>query len=307
MGKWTQIRVGCKTEDLDTVCAVMSMIENGLMIEDANEIDRMQTCYGELIDEEMKKADRTHGAVSIYLPEEKSVTDAVAFIRERLGAQGVEFSLTLDDKKEEDWADSWKQYYKPVRIGHRLLVVPTWEEVPAGKDDLVLRMDPGMAFGTGTHETTRLCAMLLEEYMKPGARVLDIGTGSGILAIAAAKLGAGQVNAYDIDPVAVRVAKENAEENGCERIVCGVSDLLTGVDLAGGRYDFVCANLVADIILRMAGDILRYLAPGGLLAVSGIIDRQAEEVKKALEDGGLTFCLLREENDWNAMLFTRKG
>lgn len=307
MGKWTQIRVGCKTEDLDTVCAVMSMIENGLMIEDANEIDRMQTCYGELIGEEMKKADRTHGAVSIYLPEEKSVTDAVAFIRERLGAQGVEFSLTLDDKKEEDWADSWKQYYKPVRIGHRLLVVPTWEEVPAGKDDLVLRMDPGMAFGTGTHETTRLCATLLEEYMKPGARVLDIGTGSGILAIAAAKLGAGQVNAYDIDPVAVRVAKGNAEENGCERVVCGVSDLLAGVDLVGGRYDFVCANLVADIILRMAGDILRYLAPGGLLAVSGIIDRQAEEVKKALEDGGLTFCLLREENDWNAMLFTRKG
>jgi len=185
------------------------------------------------------------------------------------------------------------------------MVVPTWEEYEPQQGDLILKMDPGMAFGTGTHETTRLCATLTEDYMKPGARVLDVGTGSGILAIAASKLGAGEVMAYDIDPVAVRVAQENCDVNGCDNVTCGISDLLAGVDTKGGLYDFVCANIVADIIVRMADDILRYMKPGGLLAVSGIIDTQAERVHAALTKGGLTHILTRAENDWNAMLFTR--
>ena len=305
MGNWTQLRVACRIEDLDTVASVMSMLDNGLMIEDANEIDRMDTCYGELMDEEMVNADRTHGAVSIYVPEEKNAVDYTSFIKERLASLGIEYELTLSGLKEEDWANSWKQYYKPVRIGHRLMVVPTWEEYEAKENDLILKMDPGMAFGTGTHETTRLCATLTEDYMKPGARVLDVGTGSGILAIAASKLGAAQVNAYDIDPVAVRVAQENCSVNDCENIHCDISDLLSGVDTTGGLYDFVCANIVADIIVRMSGDILRYMKPGAFLAVSGIIDTQSERVKEALEKGGLTHVLTRAENDWHAMLFER--
>lgn len=282
------------------------MLDSGLMIEDANEIDKLDTCYGELIDEKMMKADRTHGAVSIYVPEEKNPADYISFFKERLSSLGIEHEMTLSGMKEEDWADSWKQYYKPVRIGHRLIVVPTWEKYDEQPDDIVLKMDPGMAFGTGTHETTRLCSMLIEDYMKAGDRVLDVGTGSGILAIAAAKLGAGVINAYDIDPVAVKVAKENCAVNGCDNVTCGVSDLLAGVDTTGGQYDFVCANIVADIIVRMSGDIIRYIKPGGLLAVSGIIDTQSERVRDALEKGGLIHVLTREENDWNAMLFTRR-
>ncbi len=305
MGEWTQIRVACQIGDLDTVSAVMSMIDNNLMIEDANEIDRMDTCYGELMDESMLTADRSVGAVSVYVAEERNPAECVAFLRERLDAMGVIYELTLSGMKEEDWANTWKQYYKPVRIGRRLIVVPTWEEYEPKPDDLVLKMDPGMAFGSGTHETTRLCATLTETYMKPGARVLDVGTGSGILAIAASKLGAREVMAYDIDPVAVRVAKENCDGNGCDNVTCGVSDLLAGVDTAGGLYDFVCANIVADIIVRMSGDILRYLKPGGLLAVSGIIDTQSDRVKAALEQGGLTHVLTQSENDWHAMLFVK--
>ena len=303
-GNWTQIRVACAVGDLETVSAVMSMVDNGLMIEDANEIDKMDTCYGELMDESMVNADRTRGAVSVYVPEERNPAECAAFVRDRLSAEGVPFDMTLSGFREEDWANTWKQYYKPIRIAKRLMVVPTWETYTPKPSDIVLLMDPGMAFGTGTHETTRLCAGFLEDYMKPGYRVLDVGTGSGILAIAADKLGAGTVNAYDIDPVAVRVAEENAAVNGCH-ITFGVSDLLAGVDLTGGGYDFVCANIVADIIVRMAGDIWRYLKPGGLLAVSGIIDSQAERVAAALRDGGLTPVLAREENDWRAMLFKR--
>lgn len=305
MGNWTQIRVGCKISDLNAVSAVMSMVDNNLMIEDANEIDLMDTCYGELLDESMVNADRSVGAVSVYVAEERNPAESVAFVKERLDLMGIEYDLTLSGMKEEDWANSWKKYYKPIRIAHRLMVVPTWEEYEPKEGDLILKMDPGMAFGTGTHETTRLCATLTEDYMKPGARVLDVGTGSGILAIAASKLGAGEVMAYDIDPVAVRVAQENCDVNGCDNVTCGISDLLAGVDTKGGLYDFVCANIVADIIVRMADDILRYMKPGGLLAVSGIIDTQAERVRAALTKGGLTHILTRAENDWNAMLFTR--
>ena len=303
MSNWTQIRVACKIGDLDNVCGVMSMVDNGLMIEDANEIDKMDTCYGELMDESMKVADRSVGAVSIYVPDERNPAECISFIKEHLS--NVEYELTISGVKEEDWANTWKQYYKPVRIGEKLIVVPTWEKYDPKDDDIVLMMDPGMAFGTGTHETTRLCSSMMEKYMKPGDYVLDVGTGSGILAIAASKLGASKVNAYDIDPVAVRVAQENCDENGCNNVFCGISDLLAGVDRSNGAYDFISANIVADIIVRMAPDILPYLKKGGLLAVSGIIDTQADRVKDALIKGGLTYVLTTVENDWNAMLFKR--
>lgn len=305
MGSWTQIRVACKAENIDTVASVMSMLDNGLLIEDANEIDQMNTCYGELIDEKMKNADRSHGAVSIYLPEDKNPADYVSFIKERLGSVGIGYEISLSGMKEEDWANSWKKYFKPVRIGKRLVVVPTWETYEPSPEDVILELDPGMAFGTGTHETTRLCAMLIEDHMKPGARVLDVGTGSGILAIAAAKLGAESVSAYDIDPVAVRVARENCNANHCSNVMCGVSDLLAGVKKPENGFDFVCANIVADIIVRMSGDIAKYMREGALLAVSGIIDTQADRVRSALEAGGLTHVKTSAENDWNAMLFTK--
>ena len=215
----------------------------------------------------------------------------------------LRFVVRLAD--DEDWANNWKAYYKPLKIGSRLLVRPSWEALADAEGRTVLSLDPGMAFGTGTHETTRLCATLVEEHMKPGAKVLDLGTGSGILAIAASKLGAGSVNAYDIDPVAVRVAEENCLENSCLNIKCGISDLLAGVEMPEGGFDFVCANIVADIIVRMAPDIAKYMRDGGLLAVSGIIDTQADRVRRALEDGGLTLVRVTAENDWKAMLFAR--
>ncbi len=305
MNSWTQIKVICKTGDIDDVSAVMSMVDSGLFIEDPNDIDRIDTIYGELIGEELINADRSECAVSVYVPEERSPVEQAAYIKDGLDRLSIEYKMTLSGMDEEDWADSWKQYYKPLRIGERLMIVPTWEKYEPKPDDIVILMDPGMAFGAGTHETTKLCASLLEKYMPKDSRVLDVGTGSGILAIAASKLGAKEVFAYDVDPVAVRVAKENVEANGCSNVTCGESDLLKDVDDSEG-YDLICANIVADIIVRMAPEVRRYLKDDGMLSVSGIIDGQTERVIKALEDGGLSLKHVEKDNDWNAMIFVPK-
>ncbi len=302
MSQWTQLKIKCNTRDLDTVCAVMSVIDCGLMIEDPSVVDEVKTCYGELIDEKILNADRTAGAVSIFVPAEKSVEDCLAFIESRLS--GILHETLLTGMDEEDWANSWKQYYKPVRIGKRLIVVPTWEDYSPLPDDIVISMDPGMAFGTGTHETTRLCASLLEDRMRLGDTVLDIGTGSGILAVCASKLGASEVTATDIDPVAVRVARSNVAENGCSNVSCIVSDLLSAVE---GKYDFICANIVADIVVRLAPDVTRVMNEGAVIAVSGIIDTQSERVAAALTAAGLKHAETRHENDWAAMLFAKLG
>ncbi len=302
--EWTQIKVQCKTKDLDTVCAIMGMVDNGLQIEDYSDIETgLNTVYGELIDEALLNSDRTVASVSIYLSAEKSCDEALSFLKSRFLSASLDVTIAQNGVKEEDWAESWKQYYKPVHIGQHIVIVPMWEDYPAKAEDVIVRMDPGMAFGAGTHETTRLCAALVEKHLKEGEAVLDVGTGSGILAILASKLGAGKVDAYDIDPVAVRVAKENVLENDAKGITCGVSDLLKAVE---GTYDFVCANIVADIIVRMAKDIADYMNVGGRLVTSGIIASQTERVKDALLSTG-AFTVIDEltENDWHAFVFCR--
>ncbi len=300
--EYKQIRVVCHINDLDQVCAVMSMVDNGLMIEDYSDIDEnLKTMYGDLIDEQILNADKTKAAVSIFIPDERNPAEALSHLKTRFSELNIQTSVQVIGVKEEDWAGSWKKYYKPLRIGERLVVVPAWEKYDEKPGDLILKMDPGMAFGTGTHETTRLVAMLIEKYVNPNDVCLDLGTGSGILAIAASKLGAKSVNAYDIDPVAVRVATENVRDNGIENIVCGKSDLFCGVEEK--TYDLICANIVADIIIRMLPDVKKYLKAGGILITSGIIDERADEVLKAAEATPLVHLETREEKNWCAMVF----
>ncbi len=300
--EYKQIRVVCHIDDLEQVCAVMSMVDNGLMIEDYSDIDEnLKTMYGDLIDEQILNADKTKAAVSIFIPDERNPAEALSHLKTRFSELEIQTSVQVIGVKEEDWAGSWKKYYKPLRIGERLVVVPAWEKYDEKPGDLILKMDPGMAFGTGTHETTRLVAMLIEKYVKQDDVCLDLGTGSGILAIAASKLGAKSVNAYDIDPVAVRVAGENVRDNGIENIVCGKSDLFCGVEEK--TYDLICANIVADIIIRMLPDVKKYLKSGGILITSGIIDERADEVLKAAEATPLVHLETREEKNWCAMVF----
>ena len=282
------------------------MLDNGLMIEDYSDIEEnLMQVYGELIDDKILHADKDRCSVSIFVPEEKSYTDYVAHLRERFAALEVKTDITLEGLKEEDWANAWRAYYKPLHIGKRLVVVPAWQEYKSAPGEVIVRMDPGMAFGTGTHETTRLCAEMVEKHMPKEARVLDIGTGSGILSLFALKLGAKSAHAYDIDPVAVRVARDNAKTNKVENFECGVSDLLSSVDLSGGQYDFAMANIVADILIRMSENINDYLKPCAKIVCSGIIEGRTADVIGAMRSHGFVLVDEKSENDWKVLVFSK--
>ena len=301
-GNWTKLTVTGKVADLDTISSVMSMIDNGLMIEDYSDFS-LNGMYGELVDDAILNADRDTVKVSVFVPEERSLAECRSFITERLSVLSVSAEISVEGMREEDWAESWKQYYKPVHLG-KITVVPAWEDYTPSDDEVIIKMDPGMAFGTGTHETTRLVIRLMQDEIFGGERVLDMGTGSGILSICAAKLGAKSCNAYDIDPVTVKVARENARDGGCDNITVGVSDLLKGVDLSEGKYDICLANIVADIILRMLPDINNYVKPEGKIILSGIISPRADEIREAVRKYGYKIIKEETENDWLAMMIT---
>ena len=298
-GSWTKVTVTGNTRDLDGITSVMSMLDNGLMIEDYSDFS-LNGMYGELVDETILNADKNTVKVSLFVPEERSPIEYKEFLETRFPELGIEVTIDLEGMNEDDWAESWKQYYKPVPLG-RITIVPAWEKYEAKEGEIIVRMDPGMAFGTGTHETTRLVINLMQDEIKGGERLLDVGTGSGILSICASKLGAGWCNAYDIDPVAVKVARDNVESDGCTNITVGVSDLLKGVDLSGGKYDFCVANIVSDIIIRMLPDIKGYLKDGAPLILSGIIGERADEVRNAVLTQGFTVEKEIRENDWVGM------
>ena len=297
--KWIQIKVTCKNEHLENVSAIMSMVNNSLMIEDYSDVEKeLDGVYGDLIDKELLSKDRTVSSVSVFIPEEKSPAESVSFIKERLASLGITADVELFGVSEEDWADSWKQYYKPIKTGKKIVIVPVWEKYDKADGEIVVLMDPGMAFGTGTHETTRLCAAMLEKYIKPGDKMLDVGCGSGILAICASKLGAASCFACDIDPVSVRIAGENAEINETPNVKVAVSDLLKSVEKVDGGYEICAANIVADVIIRLAPDIGEYLSSDAVLIVSGIITERAEETKAALSACGFEVFDDVTENGW---------
>ncbi len=294
---WTQLRVTVKLQDLDELTAIMSMVSNNLQIEDYSDID-LKTCYGDLIDESILNADKTIASVSVYLSADRSVPECIAFLKERFAASSIKDpKIETIGVNEEDWANAWKAYYKPIKIGDRLVIVPAWEKYTPAEGELIVRMDPGMAFGTGTHETTRLVIRMLEKYTSPGCRMLDVGTGSGILAICASKLGAGECKAYDIDPMAVRVANENIKDSGLANITCQVSDLLRQVDNSR-PYDLICANIVADIIIRMTPDVGKFMHKDTVLLASGIIAERAEDVINCFHANGFTVVEELHDNGW---------
>lgn len=213
--------------------------------------------------------------------------------------------LEMKDVDEEDWSNAWKKYYHPVQVGEHLVVCPSWEAYDRQPDDVVLTLNPGMAFGTGTHDTTRLCMELLEKYITPQDTVLDVGCGSGILAITAALLGANKIIGCDIDEVAVKVAGENAALNGVQdRIAFHQGDLTSQVE---GSFQIICANIVADVIIRLSKDAGRYLAKDGIFITSGIIDTREQDVLNALEQNGFQVIERRTSGGWVALACKAKA
>ena len=242
-------------------------------------------------------------AVAGYLPVDDRLEDRLAHLKDALeqladyGVSGAGTDLTLRYVEEADWANAWKTFFKPMRVGRHLVVTPPWERPDLGPDDIPVVIDPGMAFGTGSHPTTQLCLAGLEDYVRPGHSVADVGTGSGILAIAAAKLGAFPVVANDNDTLAVKIAQENADVNGV--------NVLAQESLPEGQFDVVVANILADVIIGLGSDLFGLLEAGGTLIASGIIDTRAGDVRAALEALGLAHLETRRQGEWVAIFFRR--
>ena len=300
--EWNKLTLTGKREDEEALCAILSLIDGALMIESYEELSCNES-YGEFLDEELKKADRTESRVSVFLPVERPVAETAAFLRERLAAAMIEAEVSVEGLREEDWAENWKKYYHPIPFG-RLTVVPAWEDYRAKEGEKLLRIDPGTAFGTATHESTYMMIEFLCEEIRGKERVLDVGCGSGILSLAAKKLGADFCAAYDLDPEAVRVAEKNVLESGEENMVVGQSNLLQSVDKSE-PYDYMAANIVSDILILLAPDAGSVLKPGGLMAVSGILADRADEVRDCIVANGFSFMREKRQNDWRAMLFRR--
>ena len=245
----------------------------------------------------------TQAAVTGYLPVDERLENTLLVLKSALadlpaaGFAPAVPDITIRFVAEADWANAWKQYFKPQTIGRHLVVKPTWEAWDARPGDVVIAIDPGMAFGTGLHATTRLCLQALENHVRPGVSVADVGTGSGILAVAAALLGASRVAATDVDPLAVRIARENVSLNG----VADRVDVTESSVPPAGTFDLVVANILADVIRDMTPALFAALVPGGRLIASGIIDTRAADVADHLAAGGFADLATRGEGEWAAV------
>ena len=313
---WTQAAIYTTTQGLDPVGGMLVSLGLGCYeIEDAEDFkDFLAHKYGnwDYIDENLLGLAACESCIKVYLPQNAQGAEQLSQIREGLARlKGMEESsawgrleVQLQNVSEEDWSTSWKKYYHPIQVSDRLTICPSWEEYEKkSPDEIVLRMDPGMAFGTGTHDTTLLCLRALQAALTPEKSVLDVGTGSGILAIGAALLGAGEVYGCDIDENSVRIAGENAALNGVgERITFRQGDLARDVD---GQYDVVTANIVADIILRLIDDIPRVMKPGGTFIASGIIEEREDEILQKLAASGFSVLDCRRSGGWSAIVSTR--
>lgn len=300
---WIQLTVAVSTADLDTAAAVAQLVAGaGIYIEDYSDLKEktLEIAHIDLIDEALLQKDPTRALIHLYLSQPEAAAEAMSFIGARLTACGIAFEFSRQGVREEDWATAWKRYYHPIALSDKLAICPSWERdafTPAPGQQVIC-LDPGMAFGTGTHETTRLCLSLLEQAIFAGCSMLDVGCGSGILAICARLLGSGRTVGVDIDAVAVRVARENAALNGCGDIALLCGDLATDVT---GPFDVICANIVADAILRLAPDLPALMHEKSVCIVSGIIEERCNEVWQGLLDCGLLPQEKALQNGWAAI------
>ena len=307
---WTEIKITVPAKNVETAENIANMaVPYGIYVEDYSNLEQetWDIAHIDLIDEQLLKKDRTKAVIHIYISPEDNPNEAISFLSERYAAEKIEYGITDNPIKEEDWANNWKKYFKPTPVGKKILIRPIWEDNYDSAGRIVLNLEPGIAFGTGTHETTRLCLELAEEYIKNGSRVLDVGCGSGILSAASFLLGAKTAAAVDIDPNAVKVAYGNASLNNIGKDIYTVyaGDIVTDKSLnekIGGGYDVIFANIVADVIIAMSDIFPEKLSESGVLITSGIILQRKEEVIKALKASGLKIIREEQKNGWAALV-----
>ncbi|WP_312651071.1 50S ribosomal protein L11 methyltransferase [Proteiniclasticum sp.] len=304
MSTWNEIKIVLKEEDLEYIQGVLyTMDVKGVSIEDPSDIlGREQgPLTWDFADINIFEYGKDKAVVKAYFNIDVNVEEIIREIHEKIEnakALGVDFGsyeIFSEEVNEKDWANEWKKYYKPIKVGEKFVVKPLWEEYEAKGDEIILHMDPGMAFGTGTHETTRMCLEAIEDYMKQDTRVFDIGTGSGILAIGASKLGAKDVVGVDLDIVAVDSAKENVGYNKLDNV-----EILHGnlMDVVHGTADIIVANIIAEIILVLIDDVKKMINENGVFISSGIIREKEAMVTQALLEKGFSIIEVRREGEW---------
>ena len=313
---WLELKIDTSHAGLDAVTELLEQQGiTGVMIDDEADFQRFlenNRQYWDYVDEELLAQKKGVSRVTFYLERNENALGTVAAVRIAMAALKKEHPeyapmlLTMEDVADEDWENNWKQFYKPMEIGNRLLVVPEWEEAHGG-ERVKLVLNPGLTFGTGSHATTRLCLQALDTHIHGGESVLDLGCGSGILSIAALRLGAARAFACDIDEKCVDVAYENAALNGIgkDRYTVRWGDVLSDEALRqemGGGYDVVVANIVADVIMGLSGSVRPFLKAGGLFLCSGIIDDRAEEVLAKLKSDGWDVFEQRSSEGWFSYL-----
>lgn len=310
--KWNEVKVETASEAVEAVANIlMEAGASGVAIEDALDIENFQSDqYGEILNKEDFTYLKEGAIVMAYFPETIFLPEIVPFIKERVtklpeyGLAIGKNSVTASEVEESNWATAWKKYYHPVRITRMLTIVPSWENYQTNDPlEKIIALDPGMAFGTGTHPTTSLTLQVLETVLRGGETVLDVGTGSGVLSIASKYLGAKDVYAYDLDEVAVRSAKENMDMNEVAKDVhVAANDLLKGIEI---ESDVIVANILADIILLMIPDAWRLLKQTGSLIVSGIIEDKKQMVIDAMETQGFVVEQIFQQKDWYAIILKK--
>lgn len=307
MDKWQALGVRVNREAQEAVSEILIALgSQGVAIEDSADYLGKEDLFGEIIPE---VAQDDMVTVTAYYPDTVVMADLEKDLKQALnnlvvcGLNVGEFSLFRQELAEEDWADNWKAYYEPARITHDLTIVPSWTDYEASEGEKIIKLDPGMAFGTGTHPTTKMSLFALSQVLRGGEQVLDVGTGSGVLSIASSLLGAKTVYAYDLDDVAVRVAKENIALNpNMDNVHVSTGDLLKGIEL---EADVIVANILADILVDLTEDAYGLLKDEGYLIMSGIISEKWDMVRKSAESAGFFLETHMIQGEWNACVFKK--
>ena len=297
---WTEVCIRIPAAAVEEAAAIANMVvPYGIYIEDYSDLEQgaREIARIDLIDEDLLAKERDTALIHLYISPEENPAEAIAFLRERYTAAGIDHAVDANNVREEDWANNWKKYFKPLPVGEKILICPSWETAENPDNRAVLSIDPGMAFGTGGHDTTRLVLETLEKYVTDGVDFLDVGCGSGILSIAACLLGAGRALGIDIDALAVKTAIENGELNGlaAPKYEIRLGDLARDVD---GTFPVIAANIVADAIILLSPAIPALLAQDGVYIVSGIIDTREQDVLAALDNCGFAVVERREHGGW---------
>lgn len=320
---WVELDIYTTSEGIEPLTGcLLNMGINGFAIKDAADFEAFlsdKTANWDYIDDDLMGLKNCETTVTVYLPENAQGLENLEAVKSELKTLKSRDSdnkfgrleYCLKNVKEEDWENNWKQYFKPLCIGERLLIKPSWEKVDDTERRKILEIDPASSFGTGQHNTTQLCLELIEKNLNNENKVLDLGCGSGILSIGAVLLGAGSVYAVDIDENSVKIATENAEKNHISKNIytakCGniIEDEQLVAEIGNG-YDIVCANIVADVLIAMSGKFSGFLKEHGTLIVSGIIDNRKAEVLETIVSQGFELTEIREKEDWVAASFRKK-